>query len=196
MVNTLPMVAAIRFQDQEPIDTILEAVARRLQSSGLRVAGFLQREVPDGPGCCPATFLEDISTGELLRITQALGPGSRGCRLDPPALAGVSGQVLPTIAAADFLILNRFGKGESTGQGFRAVIEKACELGVPVLTAVRPAYEPFWSDFAAEIGVTLTPDLAAVLAWAQAAIASQRVAAWPLASLRKMKVANPPLGRC
>lgn len=168
-------IAAIRFGDGDRIDELLETVVRAVQSSGHPVAGYLQRETPDGPGCCPATFLEDVSSGERLRITQALGAGSRGCRLDPQALADVSGRLLTVVdTATDLLVLNRFGKGESDGQGFRSVIESACGLGVPVLTAVRATYEPFWNEFAAGAGVFLPADADAVIEWALASIARRR----------------------
>ena len=171
-MNDTPIsIAAIRFTESDPIDSILEYVARTMVSLDCRVEGYLQREVPDGPGCCAATFLEDLATGEQLRITQALGSGSRGCRLDPRALAEVSGRLLSLVdASTDLLVLNRFGKGESEGQGFRAVIESACSLGVPVLTAVRPTYEPAWTDFAGDVGVFLPPDAESVSQWAMAAV--------------------------
>lgn len=168
-------VTAIRFSDGDRIDELLETVVRAVQSRGYPVAGYLQRETPDGPGCCPATFLEDVSSGERLRITQALGAGSRGCRLDPQALADVSGRLLSAVGpATELLVLNRFGKGESDGQGFRAVIENACSLGVPVLTAVRATYEPFWNEFTAGPGVFLPADAEAATRWALGAIAKRR----------------------
>ncbi|MCB1463122.1 MAG: DUF2478 domain-containing protein [Nitratireductor sp.] len=165
-------IAAIRFAKDDHIDGLLEAVAHAIRSRGLPVVGYLQREEPDGPGCCQATFLEDLSDGERLRITQALGPGSRGCRLDPRALADASARLFAKLdASTQFLILNRFGKGESDGQGMRDVIAKACELGVPVLLAVREAYEPGWHEFVAGSGTLLAPDAKAAAKWAFDAIA-------------------------
>jgi hypothetical protein len=168
-------IAAIRFSDGDRIDGLLETVVRAVQSRGYPVAGYIQRETPDGPGCCPATFLEDVSSGEQLRITQALGAGSRGCRLDPQALAEVSGRLLTAVEpATDLLVLNRFGKGESDGHGFRSVIENACGLGVPVLTAVRATYEPSWNEFTAGAGKFLAADAEAITQWALGSIARRR----------------------
>lgn len=175
-MTDLPLaIAAIRFGEGDRIDEILETVVRAVQSRGYPVAGYLQRETPDGPGCCPATFLEDVSSGEHLRITQALGPGSRGCRLDPQALAEVSGRLLSTVTLnTDLLVLNRFGKGESDGHGLRAVIESALGLGIPVLTAVRATYEPFWNDFTAGTGDFLPANKEAVTQWVLGSIAKRR----------------------
>lgn len=51
--------------------------------------------------------------------------GAKGCRLDPRALAALSGSLLGELdAGTQLLVLNRFGKGESEGHGFRAVIEQ------------------------------------------------------------------------
>lgn len=169
------VIAAVRFGDGDRIDDLLEAVVRGVQSRGYSVAGYLQRETPDGPGCCSIMHLEEISSGAQIRISQALGAGSRGCRLDPQALAEVSGRLLSVIGPnTELLVLNRFGKGESDGQGFRNVIENACALGVPVLTAVRETYEPAWNEFAAGIGEFLEPDVDQVTQWALRAVAGRR----------------------
>lgn len=168
-------IAAMRFGDGDGVDTVLEAVIRSVRVRGHAVAGYLQRETSDGPGCCAIMHLEDIERGTLTRISQALGPGSRGCRLDPRALAAVSGQLLATLGpGTDLVVLNRFGKGEADGQGFRSVIGAACDLGIPVLTAVRETYEPAWSAFTGGMGLFLLPDTKAATQWALAAIAKRR----------------------
>lgn len=168
-------VAAVRFGEGDRIDSLLEAVVRGIQSRGYSVAGYLQREVPDGPGCCSIMHLEEIASGAQVCISQALGAGSQGCRLDPQALAEVSGRLLAVIGPdTELLVLNRFGKGESDGQGFRNVIENACALGVPVLTAVRETYEPAWNAFSAGVGAFLEPDEDKVLQWALQAAAGRR----------------------
>ncbi|MHB0950855.1 MAG: DUF2478 domain-containing protein [Allorhizobium sp.] len=163
--------AAIRVERDRSVDDLLEVVARVLQKEGVTVAGFLQRE-SDGDGeCCNRIDLEDIATGEHHIISQALGSGARGCRLDPQALAGVAGPLLARLdTRPDLLILNRFGKGESEGQGFRAVIEEACVRGIPLLTAVRENYVEAWQGFAGELGVVLALDQAGVIEWARAAV--------------------------
>ena len=50
----------------------------------------------------------------VLRISQALGPSARGCRLDAAALEVAVGLVSTRLAeGADLLILNKFGKHEA-----------------------------------------------------------------------------------
>lgn len=166
MTNQQFPIAAVRFETGDGIDALLETVVRAVQLHGRPVAGYLQRETPDGPGCCSIMHLEDIFSGELTCISQALGAGSRGCRLDPQALAEVSGRLLSTIGPnTELVVLNRFGKGETDGHGFRSVIETACDLGVPVLTAVREMYEPGWLEFTAGTGTILPAEPDAIVRW-------------------------------
>ena len=170
-----PLQAAIRVERDRPVDDVLEAVARVLQQEGVTVAGFLQRESTGDGECCNRIDLEDIASGEHHIISQALGSCARGCRLDPQALAGVAGPLLSRLdARPDLLILNRFGRGESEGRGFRAVIEEACVRGIPLLTAVRENYVEAWQAFAGELGVVLAPDEAGVIAWTREAVDAAR----------------------
>jgi len=171
MTEPAGRLAAIRFDHGDAIDDLLEVAARSLQARGAKVCGCLQRETEDPGSCCNITYLEDVSGGARRRISQPLGAGSRGCRLDPRALAVISGLLLTELDSdLDFLVLNRFGKGESEGQGFRAVIEKAFDKGIPVLTAVREAYGDAWMRFTDGVAQLLPPEERAVLDWAAAAV--------------------------
>lgn len=168
--------AAIRFEPEDGIDALLERVVRYLQAEGVKVSGYLQRESLDPNACCNISHLEDVSDGTWHRISQALGSGSRGCRLDPRALADLSGLLLARLETdTDFLVLNRFGKGESEGQGFRAVIERAFDHGIPVLTAVRETYAPAWDAFTDGNATLLPADVPAILSWVQTAKRAPRL---------------------
>ncbi|MCY6380165.1 DUF2478 domain-containing protein [Hoeflea prorocentri] len=164
------MLAAIRFAPEFHVDAVLDETVQSLRGDGLRIAGVVQREKPESNGCCPITFLEDVATGRRLRISQALGSGSRGCRLDPQALADVCGTLIATVeSGVDLLVLNRFGKGEADGHGFRSVIEKALDHGVPVLTAVRDTYLTDFGTFAGGMADTLPPRADAAIEWGRIA---------------------------
>lgn len=166
MDQDLPLLAGIRVGKDQSVDAILEAAARALIGEGVNVVGYLQRETIADGDCCDEIELEDITSGKRHLISQALGKGARGCRLDPVALAAVAGPLVSVIDEnPDLLILNRFGKGESEGQGFRAAIEAAYASGIPVLVAVREAYVDAWQLFAGELGILLPPDHAHVLEW-------------------------------
>ena len=147
------------------IDPLLESAARTLRAMGYRVGGFVQEErIADG--CCAATYLRDIEDGRSVLITQILGAEAKGCRLDPQRLAEACVGLLDSLdGGVDLLVLNRFGKDEAEGRGFRTVIEKALGLGIPVLFGVREAYAPALVEFAGDYGTTLAADEAAITAW-------------------------------
>lgn len=161
-----PMLAAILAAKDVPVDQLLADVSHRARQQGLRVAGFLQHRKGDTDACCRDIEIEHIGTGVTQIISQSLGVGSRGCRLDPAALADVAGSLLAELDdGADLLILNRFGKGEVEGYGFRAIIETAYARRIPVLTVVRETYAEGWNDFAGDCGVLLSPDSEATTGW-------------------------------
>ncbi|MBB5702080.1 nucleoside-triphosphatase THEP1 [Ochrobactrum daejeonense] len=167
MNSDRPILAAILAAKDLPVDHLLTLAAERAAQSGLRVAGFIQhRDRTDKDECCRDIHIEHIGTGMMQIISQSLGSGSKGCRLDPQALAEVAGGLLAELdAGANILILNRFGKGETEGHGFRTVIETAFARQIPVLTVVRETYADGWRDFAGDCGVVLLPDSKAVLGW-------------------------------
>jgi nucleoside-triphosphatase THEP1 len=165
-MTTQPILAAILAEKDVAVDPLLATVAARAGERGLKVAGFLQHRGPDTDECCREIVIERIGSGNRQIISQPLGTGSRGCRLDPAALADVAGSLRAEIeAGADLLILNRFGKGETEGQGFRTVIELAYAKQIPVLTVVRETYVEGWNEFAGDFGVLLAPDQTVLADW-------------------------------
>jgi hypothetical protein len=74
------------------------------------------------------------------------------------------------------VILNKFGKAEADGSGFRSVIARAIEVGVPVLTAVKSAYREDWQRFHGGAATDLVPDPKATLAWCRNAVEKRRLA--------------------
>ena len=175
MTQTAPLLAAIRYTRDDAIDELLETLVRGFQARGMRVAGFIQRETEAGPDCCATTQLEDVTTGEWHLISQALGSGAKGCRLDPQALALLCARLEDELArGAGLLVINRFGRGESEGHGFRAAIERALLAGIPVLAAVQDGYLPAWQAFVGDCGTTLPAARAEIEAWAAAVLPVER----------------------
>nr|WP_312967472.1 DUF2478 domain-containing protein [Brucella intermedia] len=171
-----PTLAAILAAKDVPVDQLLAGAAHRARQAGLRVAGFLQHRETGGEECCRDIEIEHIGTGVTQIISQALGSGSKGCRLDPAALADVAGALQTELDdGADMLILNRFGKGETEGHGFRSIIETAYARQIPVLTVVRETYVEGWNDFAGDCGVLLAPESKAVLGWCDRVMEARRL---------------------
>ena len=162
-------IAIVQYTVGEDVDKVLSDVAIELKRDRLNIAGFLQREDDSAnSACCSDMYLEDIGSGSRFRITQSLGSGSQGCRLDPNGLVeAVSYMASKIDSKIDLLILNRFGKGEEEGRGFRPVIEAAFMLDIPTLIIVRDDYLEAWRQFVGGEFTALPADKKAVLAWSQ-----------------------------
>ena len=147
------------------VDPLLARLVAELRAEGLRLVGFLQGRLPDG-----GMAVEDLAGGRLIGITQRLGPGSQGCRLDPQGLAEAAVLALHALdGGADLLVIPRFAKAEAEGQGFRAVIEKACAMQVPVLAAVRTDFAAAWDEFTGGLARPLPPEPQVILNWCRQA---------------------------
>ncbi len=164
---THALLAAIRFDDGD-IDAFLHGIAQTLSDGGLRIRGAVQSRGAAGGAChCADMDLTTLGSGRRFRISQPLGNGARGCRLDAGALAECSAHLEAELrGGADLLILNRFGRGESEGRGFRDLVGAAAGLEIPVLTAVRPTYAGAWAAFGSGIACDLPMRRSEVLDWA------------------------------
>jgi hypothetical protein len=159
-------------------DLLLAHVAGALMSEGLRVCGTVQINSNcerDGPCDMDVQVLPD---GPVLRISQSLGPGARGCRLDPAALETAVGHTARTLSdGADLLIINKFGKHEASGRGFRPVIGEALSLGVPVLVGLNALNAPAFHAFCGEAATALPPERHAILDWVERVCAAPKAGA-------------------
>ncbi|WP_282604321.1 DUF2478 domain-containing protein [Pelagibius sp. Alg239-R121] len=163
---TSALLAAVRC-DRGDVDSLLNEVEKALSGQGKRVRGVLQTQgVSNGECFCADMDLQVIGSDRSFQISQSLGPGSSGCRLNSGALADCAAYLEQSLTAdTDLLILNRFGRGESEGKGFRDLIGAAVASDVPVLTALRPAYVEAWTAFGAEMACELPVERDAVLEW-------------------------------
>ncbi len=103
--------------------------------------------------------IECLSTGERLKISEDRGPLARGCRLDVGVLAEALVSARTEIQKQpDVLVVNKFGKSEAEGGGFRPLIADAIELGIPVLIAVPWRNIESWRHFAGELATEVAAD--------------------------------------
>lgn len=151
-------------------DLILFGLARRLATRGLRCCGTVQINT-DRPDAGPCDMdVKVLPDGPVQRLSQDLGRDSRGCRLDPQALETAVGLVAASLAGgADVLIVNKFGKHEADGRGFREVIAEALARGIPVLVGLNGLNLPAFEGFAGGLAVPLPPEEEALFAWVLAA---------------------------
>lgn len=158
--------AYVTTTDRGATDRLLGAVAERLLASGAKLAGVVQTntECTDSSKC--DMDVRVLPDGETIRISQSLGTQSRGCRLDPAALEQAVGYVTASLAnAPDLLIINKFGKHESDGRGFRPVIGEALALDIPVLVGVNGLNAEKFNTFAEGAAEELPADLDDIVGW-------------------------------
>ncbi len=76
----------------------------------------------------------------------------------------------------DALILNKFGKHEAEGRGFRDLIAEALSRGIPVVAGVNRLNEAAFLDYAGAMAETLPADPERIADWVQATQAQALVA--------------------
>lgn len=147
------------------IDLLLYRAAQRLRDQGIRCSGTVQINTDrvDGPCDMDVQVLPD---GPILRISQNLGAASKGCRLDPSALEMAVGQVSASLdEGADVLVVNKFGKHEADGRGFRDVIAKAIAGDIPVIVGVNALNLAAFEAFVGPEAEQLEPSPTAISDW-------------------------------
>lgn len=150
---TAPITAVV-YQDRRPPDALLAAVAAKLGEMGVSLAGFAEIDLPrPGRSRCDM-ILEDLATGNRVQISEDRGEGARGCRLQVGELLRAMTSALASLKnRPDLLIVNKFGKTEAEGGGFRPLIAAAIVQGTPVLIAVPARNLDPWRRFAGELAV-------------------------------------------
>lgn len=164
--RTTAQIAAIMCSSPGRTDRLLRDVAMRLRDEGVRVCGVVQANVEPSGDCRCDMDLSVLPTGQTIRISQDLGREAQGCRLDAGALeqavvhieAALSGEV-------DLLVINKFGKSESDGRGFRGVIAEALERDIPVLLGVTESVAGDFRRFAGDLAEDLPDDGDVLLDW-------------------------------
>lgn len=155
-------------------DRLIREAAERLRAAGLPLAGAVQVNLDRDPARKCDMDLHILSGHDTVRISQDLGRLARGCRLDPEGLERAVGLVAAALAENPaLLIVNKFGKQEIDGRGFRPVIGEALAAGIPVLTAVNAGNVEAFEAFAEGFGDRLPADVDRIVDWCLA----QRMAA-------------------
>lgn len=155
------------------IDLILARLAEELTAKGVRCCGTVQINTnrPESDLCdMDVRILPD---GPVLRISQDLGPDARGCWLDPSALETAVGEVAARLGdGCDLLIINKFGKHEADGRGFRHVIAEALGKEIAVLVGLNGLNEAAFQTFAGGMTEHVQPTVGALSAWVSTTLAS------------------------
>lgn len=162
------MLGYVIAEERGAADRCLAEVVHRLHAEGVAVAGAVQVNSDRGPAQVCDMDLHVIGPGRIIRISQNLGTLAKGCRLDPAGLEQAVGLVEATLDAGArprLLVVNKFGKQEIDGRGFRPVIGRALAEGTAVLTAVNIASLPGFRAFAGGMEEEVAPETGAILDW-------------------------------
>ena len=147
-------------------DRTLASLAERLERRGLRLAGTVQTNTePTDGGRCDMD-VRVLDGGPVIRISQSLGAGSRGCRLDPAALEQAVGEVASRLdPQIELVIINKFGKHEAEGRGFRPMVADAIEMGLTLIIAVNRLNRDAFLEFTGGLAEELPSDSAVIEEW-------------------------------
>lgn len=164
-------ISTVMMAGRGDVDFLLEAFAETLIARGYRVRGIVQINTERAPDHACDMDVKVLPNGSVYRISQNLGAGSRGCRLDPEALEMSVAEVEASLErGADIVILNKFGKQEADGRGFRDVLAGAVSEGIPVLVGLNTLNKPAFDEFASGLAMECAPTLEALTEWAVEAI--------------------------
>lgn len=142
-------VAAIVFEANEDADGLLEAFVDDLDWQGFNVRGFVQR------GSCTAREGLELHlwpSRQWVRI-----PSESGSIHGLQSSSVLESALRPSLLATDIdlAVVNRYGKLEAGGHGFRDDIVRLARAGVPVLTAVAKHRFDSWNRFVGGLSVAL-----------------------------------------
>ncbi len=147
-------------------DALLLGLSQRLIAEGWTLAGVVQINRETRPDRHCDMDLQLLGDETNVRISQDLGAGSKGCRLDAQGLAAAVGLVEARLATRpDLLIINKFGQSELDGRGFRPVIGRALVEGIPIVTSINPRNAVAFAHFAGGLAERIEAREDALLAW-------------------------------
>ncbi len=151
------------------LDLLLSDLADKLQTRGMETRGIVQTNT----GCetdhrCDMD-VRVLPDGPTIRISQNLGKEANGCRLDPDAMASAIAVVGQSMALPfDVFLLNKFGKQEAEGRGFRDLLAEAVEKGATVIAGTNPLNAHVFEEFSGGTATRVEADVSALLKWIDA----------------------------
>ncbi|PIE13689.1 MAG: 3-dehydroquinate dehydratase [Rhodobacterales bacterium] len=159
-------IAFTRASGRGETNLLLATLAETLAARGLRLAGSVQIDTERADHHLCDMDVRVLPDGPVIRISQTLGREARGCRLDPDALEQAVALTETALErGADLLLINKFGKHEADGRGFRNAMGMAADLGIPVLVGASGLNNPALVSFCGDALTEIAPDHDALLSW-------------------------------
>ena len=150
---------------------VLAELSSHLAAKNLRLIGAVEMLAQTGDH--PPMDIRLLPSNKIYRISQDLGPGSDGCRLNAGALELAVAKVQRDLEThgADLLLLSKFGKQEVEGRGFRQLIADALAADLPVLVTVGEDCFDGFASFAEGLAKPVACTLDAAQIWCHHALA-------------------------
>jgi Protein of unknown function (DUF2478) len=165
-VASVAHIAAIRGASNRTIQEAMRRFARRWTDRGVRIAGLIETFDESAEPTRKAVWLQNIRNGESYPLFQNLGPMATACHLQGAGIVAACVDICAEIeGGCDLVILSKFGQLEALRSGLMDAFIRAVEQGIPILTAVSPAYARPWNDFAASLGFIVPVEDDAIDAW-------------------------------
>lgn len=159
-------IAYVMTSDRGATDRFLFEVAQSAIERGLSLAGVVQKNTPRPKTHRCDMDVQVLPDGPLIRISQDLGLEATGCALNPDALEQSVAAVEEGLSdKTDLLIVNKFGKHEADGRGFRPLIGEALTMDVPVLVGLNEMNRPRFEKFCDGMAQQIKADHATVAEW-------------------------------
>lgn len=148
------------------LDRLLADFAETLQAKGVRTCGIVQINSHCASDRRCDMDLQILPDGPRFRISQSLGREAQGCRLDADGLETAVAEVARRMEGEfDIFILNKFGKQEADGRGFRTLIATALERGAAVIAGTNGLNSQRFDEFSGGLARYVPPDPEALMQW-------------------------------
>jgi hypothetical protein len=165
-------VGVLLYETSVEVDAILTGVVERLRGRRVKVGGLLQRFGERLPNGKYRMWVDDITTGQSVRLDKFRGANASVCIMDPDALAQAACMLRRiTEERPELIIVSRFGHAEADGGGMRAEIADAICSGAAVLISARRSYLGALESYLGSPPTVLLPSTVAIADWAEHAAA-------------------------
>lgn len=150
---------ALFYESSTSLNQWFSRLVEEFRRSGKSVAGLVQQDVPHAGRSRCDMVLHELATGRSIVISEDLGEGAISCRLSYARLLDAAQLVENQLADAEIIFLNKFGKAEAEGGGFRDLIARCIEGDKSILVGVPLRNEREWTEFCGEFftSVVATP---------------------------------------
>jgi hypothetical protein len=164
MTPNTAKVAAIAGNDGATAQALLIEMAAQWHAGGAKIVGVTGEGHGLPSRTCGAGFLREIASRTAHTIYLEVPASGTSCHLDAAGVADAGKAIIEQIPDSDLVILNKFGKLESMGNGLVAAFAAAIAADKPLLTTVSEKHRDVWSDFAPR-AIFLAADKAVLQDW-------------------------------